>query len=415
MEKRIFLKNGVALVFVQIANYLAPFMVLPYLTRVLGVEGFGLISLSLSMILIGNIILDFGFTLSGPYFVSKNRNESVVISEYLTTSIIIKVLLYFFVVTGLLLYFEYVDVGYNTSSYLLSLVCLNIFFVGFLPTWFFQGIERMISVTIYVVAAKVVYVGLVFLFVKNKEDADIVLLLLLLSNFVATFSAYLLIYKVGYRLGRSSLLLVKSNIKGNINFFFSRLAVSSYTSASVLLVGSVLGVQAAAIYSCAEKLYMAAQNLTAPVSQVLFPHLSRTKDARYLFRSVSVLIFPMIICCVFVSINASFVIELIFGVDFVSAADILIVFLICLPVTFVSMNFGYPAFSIIERLDIVNRTVYAGCFLHVLNMLVLLWLDIFSGYNVAMSILLVEFVIMSCRLALFFHLFDKLKFLGKIR
>lgn len=409
-EKKRFLKNGIALLLIQIANYVAPFLVLPYLTRVLGVEGFGIISIALSIVVVGNVILDFGFSLSAPYFIARNRDDNEKVSQYLSAALIVKLMLYLLVVLGLFTYSKFIDINLENSSGLYILIGLNVFFTGILPTWLFQGLERMASVTVYVVLAKVMYIILVFIFVKESTDIALVLLFLLISNIIATLMAYLIIYKIGYRLKMVNFNSIKSLITSNLHFFISRLAVSSYTSASVLLIGTFTGVQAAAIFSCAEKLYMAAQNVSSPVSQILFPHLARTKKVKYLYQSVSILIIPMIICCYIFAVNSDFIIKTIFGSAFAAASEVLVIFLICIPITFISMNFGYPAFAIIERLDLVNKSVYLGSLFHVVNLSIMIWMDALNANNVAYSILFIELIIMLFRLGLFFSIHNNVQY-----
>lgn len=50
----------------------------------------------------------------------------------------------------------------------------------------FSGVEKMKNVTIFMVTAKLSYLILIFLFVRNKEDDLLVLLCFFISNFIAT-------------------------------------------------------------------------------------------------------------------------------------------------------------------------------------------------------------------------------------
>ncbi|HDL8011399.1 TPA: oligosaccharide flippase family protein, partial [Yersinia enterocolitica] len=57
-------RNIFSLLLLQGSNYIIPLLTLPYLTRVLGVEGFGVYSLTLSLAQYFVILIDFGFNLS---------------------------------------------------------------------------------------------------------------------------------------------------------------------------------------------------------------------------------------------------------------------------------------------------------------------------------------------------------------
>ncbi len=185
-------KNSFALFFLQFANMLAPLIILPYLTRVLGIDNFGIVMLSMSACAIGVIITDFGFNLSATYEISKNRENHSYINEYIGAVFIVKFFLAFVFCCGLLLF------NSVNNPELLIYIGLNIFFQAFLPTWFFQGVEKMKGITIYMLIAKVVYIALVFLFVNKEADAELVVLFFAVSNFVAVVISLNFIYLNGY-------------------------------------------------------------------------------------------------------------------------------------------------------------------------------------------------------------------------
>lgn len=55
-------------------NIILPLLTMPYLFRVLGVEKFGLIAFSYALITFFNVIVDYGFTLSGTREVALNQS-----------------------------------------------------------------------------------------------------------------------------------------------------------------------------------------------------------------------------------------------------------------------------------------------------------------------------------------------------
>jgi len=54
-------RNATALLLVQVANYAVPFLAMPYLTATLGVAGYGLVAMGMSLAAIGLVVTGFGF------------------------------------------------------------------------------------------------------------------------------------------------------------------------------------------------------------------------------------------------------------------------------------------------------------------------------------------------------------------
>lgn len=110
----------------------------------------------------------------------------------------------------------------------------------------------MRNVTASLVTAKLLYMFLVFAFVKDQNDAVVVLYCLAFSNIVSIFIGFILLYLEEVKISIPRARNVKSAVKSSISFFLSRAAVGVYTSASTFIVGAFCNVHQAAIYSSAE-------------------------------------------------------------------------------------------------------------------------------------------------------------------
>ncbi|ENC2562141.1 oligosaccharide flippase family protein [Escherichia albertii] len=397
MFNKVLLKNMVALILVQFSNYIAPLLVLPYLSRVLGTDGFGMIMMSLSLCSIGFIITDYGFNLSASYWIAKQSQNRDKVSRYIGSVYIIKSILIFFFIIGLIIYSTTSNSLLATQYNLIILIAFVVLFQSFQPMWFFQGIEKLKNVTIYMIVSKLSYLLLVWMLVKKETDISFVLISLCISNFFATVVSIFFIYKEGYKVAKPAWYLVKHVFHASSGFFLARAAVSVYTSASTLIVGSYAGLHQAAMYSSAEKLYMAGQSLSSPVSQALYPYLARTGNSRALLKIMSVLIPVFIIGCLAVSFISADVIRMFYGEGFGDSVRIFNVFLLSLIITFVSINFGYPAFAALGKLRWVNITVFIGGTLQILLLVILYYKNMITGLNVAICVLMTESTVLICR------------------
>lgn len=394
-------RNTAALFILQIINMVAPLMVLPYLSRVLGVEAFGLVMLALSIIAIGVIVTDYGFNLSATYTIAKHRSNIAYVSELIGAVFLIKALLalVFLIIVMVFGYF----MGYS-DCLLPLLIGFNVLLQAFLPAWFFQGIERMKEITIYMVCAKLAYVVMVYVSIDQFSQVSYVILLLCLSNIFASLVAIRFIYLNGYSIVKPSKKIIIEILRYGAPFFVSRAAVSVYTTASTFLVGAYGGLQQAAYYGASEKLYQASQSVTGPVAQALFPYMAEKQDDKLFFKVVLFIGFPLVIGCLLVGIWADQIVRLIFGPGFSESGPILQVFLIVTIINFIGVNFGYPAFASVNRVNIANYTVLLGAVIQVCCLSFLFFTGSFSAISVALSVLVTEVFVMLLRVFIFLYI-----------
>ncbi|WP_265504304.1 oligosaccharide flippase family protein, partial [Providencia rustigianii] len=238
------------------------------------------------------VISDFGFNLSSTYWIAKNRDDRIKVSKHIGAVFCIKLLLIILLIIMLSIYILKITTLpiQKKETYLLTL-SLIIIFQSFQPTWFFQGIERMFNITIFMALSKLSYVLLVFSFVKKNDDIDTTLYCLLVSNFIGAIFSIVSIYLNKYSIKLPSLYDIINILKSSYTYFLSRASVVIYTSASTFIVGSYSGLNQAALFSSAEKLYQAGQSITSPVSQAIFPHIARTGEKNILYKFIAIVLF----------------------------------------------------------------------------------------------------------------------------
>ena len=162
MGKNNVIKNTTMLYLMNIAKVIFPLLTLPYLTRVLSVECYGLVSYVKTIMLYMQLIVDFGFLLSGTKAVVRAGKNKDKIGEIVGTTIIAKFILSIVAAFVLIIMIFSIDLLNRNPLYaLLSfvVVVLSIFLLDFL----FQGLERMEVIAIRFVVMKVISTVLTFI------------------------------------------------------------------------------------------------------------------------------------------------------------------------------------------------------------------------------------------------------------
>ena len=94
-ETHTILSNFFSLTILQVANYILPLIILPFLVRVLDLENFGIVMFSQALITFIVIAVDFGFDISGTREISISNTDKERISKVFSAIITIKILLIF--------------------------------------------------------------------------------------------------------------------------------------------------------------------------------------------------------------------------------------------------------------------------------------------------------------------------------
>lgn len=278
------------LIVLQIAGYVFPLITLPYLARVIGKEGFGLIAFATAIITWIQTITDWGFNYTATRDVARNRNDVTKVAK-IFTDVTYSRLLLMCVSFVVLLVLTYLIPAFVEMRLLLMVVFLLIPGHILCPEWLFQGLERMKYITILNVITKAVSTGLIFVVIKNKEDY-IYQPLLLSAGYVISgcIALYVIKKNFGITIGEFFWKDVKWTIKNSTDVFINTLAPNLYNSFSIILLGFYGGSIANGIFDAGSKFVSVFIQLFGVISRTFFPFLSRRMDKHAIYTRISIIL-----------------------------------------------------------------------------------------------------------------------------
>jgi PST family polysaccharide transporter len=144
------------------------------------------------------------------------------------------------------------------------------------PQWFFQGMERMKYITFLNIFAKIIFTIAIFIFVHKQSDYWKVPLINSLGFITAGILALWLIkkeFQVKFKL--QNLKTVKDYFIDGRHIFISNVAISLYTISTTFILGLFTNNTVAGYYSIADKIKSAVQGLSGPISQTIYPYISK--------------------------------------------------------------------------------------------------------------------------------------------
>ena len=204
--------NIASLGLLQIANYIIPLLIIPFVTRALGADFFGKASYAQNIISYLTIIINYGFEYSATQDIAIHREDKSKLRTIFWT--VIRFKFFLLAVSFLLLailYFTFSKVNENPLLYFYAAL-INIGFVMF-PTWFFQGIEKMKDMAIFSFIIKLLGTILVVWVVNTPADYKNYILILSLSYTLIGIISFLYVIKK-YDLALNYILISHIGLKG---------------------------------------------------------------------------------------------------------------------------------------------------------------------------------------------------------
>jgi PST family polysaccharide transporter len=394
MKRRLF-GNVAALGVIQLTNYIIPFIVLIHLSKKLGLEIYGVLAFAQGIIAIGMVFVDYGFGLSATNKISKNRNNKLYVSKILGGILSVQFFI-FLICASIILLFAFTSEKYSTHRLLLIFSIAPILMQSIIPSWFFQGVEKMKYFAFTTIAAKVFFGITIVLLIEKPDDYILVPLLSAIGQVIALILAVIFIYKLGYKIKTPTLKVSMYCFKMSQHFFASRIAVASYMNGAILVLGMIAQPAVVAIYSMAEQLYKVMQSALGPAAAATYPYMSKEKDTALMFKLIiSVVLLAITGACIGYFVAPALV-AFIFDESWLATIPVFNVFLLAIVVHAGAIMTGYPLAALAGRLDVANTSVMTGAGVY----FILLAIAFFCN---SVTAIILAFIMMASELAVLLH------------
>lgn len=256
-------------------KYITPLILVPYLTRTIGIERFGLISFAEAFIQYFFLLTDYGFNLTATKNISINRHNPEKITEIFSAVLFAKI---GFAILSFLTLCIVIQVGdkfkHDWLLYVLTFgtVIGNVFYF----LWFFQGIEQVRPMVILSGISSIVLIIATLIFVKSPGDYIYVPLI----NSIASISSGLLglviiMQKFKIKLVLPKLNWIRCQLKEGWYVFLSTISINLYSNTNIFILGLLATNEAVGVYKVAFMIAMISAEVLSPISSSIYPYLSK--------------------------------------------------------------------------------------------------------------------------------------------
>lgn len=272
----------------QIAGYIFPLITIPYLAKVIGVDGFGKIAFASSVIIWFQTISDWGFNYTATRDVAKNRNDIECVSDVFSSVFWSRCFLMIVSFIILLFLILIIPKFREDANVILATFLMIPGYIMF-PEWFFQAMERMKYITILNILSKALFTVAVFIFVKDKSDYILQPLFVSCGYILSGILAFYYIRRIwGIKLKIVSAKTIFDTIRKSFDVFLNNLFPNLYNSFSTMLLGFVGGPSSNGLYDAGCKFVNIAQQFMQVVSRTFFPFLSRKIEKHHIYVLINI-------------------------------------------------------------------------------------------------------------------------------
>jgi PST family polysaccharide transporter len=265
-------QNAAALYGVQFVRKLLPLLIVPYLARVLGPAGWGLVAFMQSLAEIVVLGIEFGFNLSATREIARHRESKETCGEIMAGVLGAQAVLALVGISAAAAISSLIPVLRENPW----LVAAGLFYAiaqGFIPLWFFQGLERMRLAAMLEIAGRTAGLLAVFVFVRSAQDTWVALAIQGVAPAITTCAGLCLAYRA-IPCRTPTYWLVRGALARGWPLFVFRSAESLYGVANAFILGLFAAPAQVGYFASAEKISRATFGLLNPIRETLYPRIS---------------------------------------------------------------------------------------------------------------------------------------------
>lgn len=257
----------------QAFNLVTPVLIAPYIIYKCNLDGFGKVGIAFSFALFFILIVDYGFDIKGIKKVSESRNDIKKL-EYELVSTLYNKLFLFFISASLAVGCIYIFPYFKNEERLFVFSLAIVFAQVFNPVWFLQGLENFYTSSIVNASSKIIYVILIFTWIRVADDYIYVNLYLGLSALIVNVIGLIFIFKVyKFKFVPFKFTLLFQTLREDFDICISQLFLSVRQIAPMFIISSLFGFTVVGQYKIIDQVISLYRTFSQVFLKFFYPQL----------------------------------------------------------------------------------------------------------------------------------------------
>jgi PST family polysaccharide transporter len=273
--------NFSSLSFIQGTHFLLSLVVIPYVIRKVGAAGFGVVAIAQVVMFYLAVFTEYGFNQSATREIALYRTDNLKISKIFFTILASKIIICAACFVLLLILAVIVPL-FNAHFFLYLFAFAFVIGQTLLINWFFQGMEKMHYIAIAALFGRIIFVILVFIFIRAKEDNSLFLFFMGIGNIIAGFvSIYVAIRLFKLKFIRPMWAEIVYELKNGWRITATNLSITTSQYIGIFILRIFTNDLLVGYYSVAEKIFFAMKLMLGVFTQVVYPRVCQLMQNRW--------------------------------------------------------------------------------------------------------------------------------------
>lgn len=399
MSVKLLVKNTSYLYLITIIKILFPLLTLPYLTRILSIDTYGMVAYVKAYMAYVILLLDFGFLLSATGDIAKAENIAMV-GRIAGNVFAGKIFLVLLSAIGTFILSKYIKILYQNQLFL-WLYFISCALTIFIPDFLYRGIEKMEYVAIPFTVSKTLVVILTYILIKDDNELLYIPGLEITGNIVTAVVSLCFLKKLQIKIRWGGFKkCVTEFIKSSI-YFLSNFATTFFGAFTTIIVGSYMLKSDIAYWSLCIQIVAIAKGMYAPIANSLYPHMIKDKDL-ILVKGIAILFcIPLFVGSIIIIVWGRNILEIVFGQGYGYVGHLLKFMLPVIIFSFFSMLYGWPVLGAIGKIKETTLSTVLSALVQIIGIFLLIKIGWFNLISLAICCGISEGILLMIRLAVF--------------